>query len=80
MTDHQRGKTSCRAKTPFYIAISLILFISWVFVSDYLPYRFKTRTLHKCLVELCILYFIVMTLVFIVATARSDPGYLDKKY
>jgi oxalate decarboxylase/phosphoglucose isomerase-like protein (cupin superfamily) len=65
---------------PAIIAFALICYISYVFMFLFMPDRFQEYHWLRSAIELVFTWFSAMTLVSIVATAASDPGYISNHY
>ena len=63
--------------TPSVLAIALICYISYVFMFIFMPTRYIEYDWLRISIELVFTWFSVLTLVSIVATAASDPGYIS---
>ncbi len=62
------------------LAICVILFISWVFMFDFIPEAHPELTTSRILLSTFFGWFSVNTIWSILAVLTSDPGYIDSKY
>ncbi len=72
------GPRKLIAGFPCLLATLLILYISYIFIFGFLPFHFPKLTFASTLVKLSFFYFSIMTIVSILKTAASDPGYLSE--
>lgn len=68
------------AGLPVLGAIALILYISAVFLFQYIPEEYPDLSLGKAIIVTIFTWFSIMTLFSIVRTCLSDPGYLSLEY
>ena len=61
-------------------AIVLILYISEVFLFEFLPYSYTKYDSKRIVIEIIFYYFSIMTILSIISCAASDPGYLSLEY
>ena len=75
------GKAKLLMGIPSIGSVAIILAISYVYLYSFIPYRFPGEyTYERFAVEVVFYYFSIMTLVCIIATAVSDPGYLSLEH
>jgi hypothetical protein len=72
------GPRKLIAGFPCLLATLLILYISYIFMFEFLPFHFPKITFASILVKLSFTYFSIMTILSILKTAVSDPGYLSE--
>ncbi len=65
---------------PMLLAIGLILYISYVYLYNFIPYEFPEHNFTKIIIEIVFYYLSFMTVACILLTAISDPGYLKLDY
>jgi len=68
------------AGIPVLVAITLIIYISLVFNYSYLPAEYPDFDFVRVLIQIPFTWFSLMTLLSIIRTCMSDPGYLSPEY
>ena len=68
------------AGLPCLLAVALILYISIIFIFQFIPYRWPEYQFIRLFFEVSFYWFSSMTLISIFNTAASDPGYLSAEY
>lgn len=74
------GLRKAIAGLPLLFAIALILYISYNFTYSFLPSEYPGFTFKRLAIQIPFTWFSFMTLVSILKTAMSDPGYLSPDY
>ncbi len=74
------GLRKAVAGLPVTIAIALIIYISVNFTFYYLPSEYPNISFTRLLIQIPFTWFSIMTLISIVRTCMSDPGYLSPEY